>query len=139
MVLSILIEHEASTNFFSNNNYGAKSVKWNIPLNICMRRHVILNFHTNLISELQFFTIPIPTLIPLGLIPIGFRFQDLPKSMIPIPVDSDSDFDSDSSVSQKKLIPIPFPIPTNQALIQILIPESDSDSGIFYSSDRLAA
>ena len=102
-----------------------------------MRRHVILNFHTNLISELQFFTIPIPTLIPLGLIPIGFRFQDLPKSMIQIPVDSD--FDSDSSVSQKKLIPIPFPIPTNQALIPILIPESDSDSGIFYNSDMLAA
>ena len=34
----------------------------------------------------------------------------------------------------KNLIPIPIPIPPNQALIPILIPESDSDSGIIYNS-----
>ena len=44
-------------------------------------------------------------------------------------------------VSQKTLIlipascvPIPIPIPTNEALIPILIPEYDSDSGIIYNS-----
>ena len=71
------------------------------------------------------------------------------KSMIPIPIPipvaSDSNSDSNSSVSQKPwfrfsfrfqhhMIPIPIPIPTNQALIPILIPESDSNSGIIYNS-----
>ena len=64
---------------------------------------------------------------------------------IPIPVAGDSDSDSDSSVSQKTLIPIailiqascvliPIPDLKNQALIPILIPESDSDSGVIYNS-----
>ena len=79
-----------------------------------------------------------------------FRFLWLPRSMIPIPIPipvaSDSDADSDSSVSQKTwfrfwfrfqrhVVLVPIPIPTNKALIPILIPESDSDSGIIYNSD----
>ena len=37
---------------------------------------------------------------------------------------------------QHHLTPIPIPIPTEQALIPILIQESDSDSGINYISAR---
>ena len=109
MVVEIQIKHDALTIFYDN--YGAKSVNGNIPLNICMR--MTCDSHT----------IPIPTMISLGLIPYS---------------------DSVSSVSQKVLIPIlipipascvPIPIPTNQALIPILTPESDSDFKIIYNSD----
>ena len=58
---------------FFDSNYSAKSGKGIIPLNICMK--MTCDSHTNAIQELQIFMIPIPTLIPLGLIPI----------LIPIP------------------------------------------------------
>ena len=79
--------------------------------------------------ELQIFImIPIITPIPLvGWFRFWFRFQCFPKNF-----DSDSDFDSSSSV------PIPIPIPTQKASIPILIPESDSDSGIIYNSGYYA-
>ena len=96
--------------------------------------------------------IPIP--IPLGLIPIlipiwrfnkindsdsnsgssskwfqfWFRFQCFPKDLIPILIPASFDFDSDSNKPMCNITPW-----TNQALILILIPESDSDSGIIYN------
>ena len=69
MVVYIETKHDALTNFFSNINYGAKSVT-------AMKhptQHMTCDSHTNLIPELQFFMILISILIPLGLIPIlGF-------------------------------------------------------------------
>ena len=46
----------------------------------------------------------------------------IPGPVIPIPIPI-------------PLGPIPILIPTNRALIPILIPECDSDSGIIYNSD----
>ena len=75
--------------FFSNNNYGAKSVTWNTPLNmLCMR--MTCDSHTNLIPQLQFFMIPIPTPILLGLIPILILIPGITKI-------DDSNSNSDSS------------------------------------------
>ena len=91
MVVNIQTKHDAKTNFFYLQSWCEIS-EVTYPLNICMR--ITCDSHTNLISELQFFMIPIPTLIPLGLIPI----------LIPIPRFTkicDSNSDSDSSVSQK--------------------------------------
>ena len=106
------------------------------------------DFHDKLIPELQFFRMLI--LIPiLGWFQFWFWFQGLPKINV-----SDSNSDSSSKWSrfwfrfqcfrndllrfwfrfQHNLTPIP--IPTNQALIPILIPESDSNSGIIYNSAK---
>ena len=62
------------------NNYGAKSVKGNIPLNIC---RLTCDSDTNLIQELRIF------MIPLGLNAILIPIPVFPKNY-----DSDSDFDS---------------------------------------------
>ena len=77
------------------NNYGAKSVRGNFRLNICMR--LTCDSDTNLIQELRIF------MIPLGLIPILIPIPVFPKNY-----DSDSDFDSsimcaDSNSDSNKL------------------------------------
>ena len=110
-------------------------MKWNTPLNMgstyARDRYVIL------IPELQIFMIPIPILIPPGLIPIlitipGFtkihdsdssskwfqfwlQFQCFPNNLIPILILIPASCDSDSN-----------PIPPSQALIPILIPIPES-------------
>ena len=107
-----------------------------IPLNICMR--MICGSHTNLIPELQLFMFPIPVLFNQGWFRFWFWFwfQSLTNSMIPIliPIQSKKIWLCFWFRFQHHAIPILMSIPTKQALIPILILESDSDFGIIYDS-----
>ena len=110
----------------------------------CPTQHMHENdmwFSYQSVPELQTFMIPIPTPIPLGLIPILIPISGFTQIH-----DSDSNYDSSSKWLwfwfRSQCFPknwfrfqhhvIPIPIPTNQALIPMLIPESDSASGIWY-------
>ena len=124
MVVNIQTKHDALSNFFLMQLW-CKISKMNY---MYIYTRLICDSHNNLISELQIFMIPIPTLIPLGLIPI----------LIPIPGFTKI-HDSDSN-SSGKWFRFWFQFqcfPKNQALIPILIPESDSDSGIIYNSEHM--
>ena len=103
MVVNIQTKHDALSNFF-NYNYGAKSVKWNTPLN--MGSTYARDWYVILIpiwfQNYKFLWFLFQFWFHHGWFRFWLQFQGLPKSMIPIPipVGNDSNSDSNSNVSQ---------------------------------------
>ena len=137
-MVNIQTKHDALSNFFQMQLW-CKISKMNY---MYIYTRLICDSHNNLIPELQMFMIPIPTLVPLGLIPILIPISGFTKIY-----DSDSNSNSSRKWFQfwfriecfpNNLIPIKIPIPAScdsDSIKPGFDSDSDSDSGIIYNSD----